>query len=349
MKSVISKTFISGFILFITFYADAQQLSSEKLTIPEEKGINGFLCPLFGYVNFENNLIHQFGIIKSSTDIPYSLSSNPIKQNSFVFSIPFDLEYTVRPQKTSFYLKNFTENYLLYESSQQIGIKQRLRANGILNLGFTFYDLGTKVWKDPFDMNKINNSISQEGIGFETSISEINGTGLSIEYKYRNIKIQQENSGSKIDLLPIQIELLDRNGSKHTLSLLYNHQFDEKHQIEPLFQLDKRLSRGKAISHTGYKAGVSYNFRNNTFLFTTSIYSLYFTYDEENPVYYTKQQDQAWEISAMTAIENPWNIKLIGSKSFRFIFRTGYVHKSSNIDFFSTSNLCIQTGLCFFL
>jgi hypothetical protein len=343
------KFFISGCIFFISFHANAQLFTPEFQNIQEEIGVYGYFCPLFGYINYENNLFHKFGVINSSPGENNNLLSPPIKQNSFVFSVPFELGYTVRPQKTSFYLKNIPEDYLLYETSQQIGIKQRLNANGILNVGFIYYDLGTKVWKDPFNLNQINNSTSRKGIGFETSISEISGTGLSIKYKYRSFEVQDENSGLVVDLLPEQLIMLNRNGSRHAVSILYKYQYNEKHQVEPLFRINKRLSKGSAIAYTGYKAGLKYNLINKKFLLSAYIYSLYFTFDEENPIYNVKQEDQAWEIMTLLAVDNPWDIKIIGDKVFRFTLRTGYNYRLSNIDYFSTRSMIIQTGLCFLL
>lgn len=343
------KLLLSICIMSINLYCRAQGFMYVNQSISEEKGINGFICPLLGPTTYENNLLNQFGTVKSTTDYNLTFLEPPIRQNSFLFSIPFEMEYTIRAQKTSIYLLNNQENLLQNEISQQLGIKQRLNANGIINIGFILYDLGTKTWSDPFDMNRINNSTSQNGIGFDASMCEINGTGLAIQYKFRTIELNNEKSGLQVDLTPEQLNLLDRNGLRHTLNVLYYYAINKHHIIEPLFHLSKQINQGKSVSNTSYKAGIAYTIKKNSFFMQASIYSLYFLYDEENPVFHTKQEDQAWEFMGLISFDNPWDLKFFGQQPFQFTFKTGYSFRESNIDYYSSSILSIQTGIFIFI
>jgi len=118
--------------------------------IPMESGFSGFIRPGVGYLRFKTNMVASFMGYDLSDKKTNSLDDSPDSESNGLIMAPFALRYTFANTRTQLFLGTDLRDLVRFDMSQQIGVKQEIGRFGMLQGGFLFSGIPSKVWKDPY-------------------------------------------------------------------------------------------------------------------------------------------------------------------------------------------------------
>ena len=330
------------FILFVIIFfpvATGQDL------IPDKKGFSGYILPELGYSNSANNLSSTYMGIKLGNKEISSLSDKPVEVWSPHVTFPFQLSYTLREGKTNIFVGNSKEDLFRSDRTNQLAIRQRFKANGIIQLGFCIENLAFKTWQNPFliNQNRSETSLLIPGICLEWL--QIKGTGARISYSYKKNIIGDERSGNQLDL-PIQLEgQLDRNGNIHEFEFSYDHALNENNTIRPLLVYTKADLNGYAVSFQKYLMGLCYTYSQKEYSFHVRGTYFYKEYQEDSYIFNEKGLGNGFNANFRLMYTNPWEIKLWGDEPIKLNLSGVINSYSPNISFYQKHFYALLFGI----
>ena len=304
-----------------------------------------------GAFDIESNMVAKFLGADLSKKRINSLEKSPDGESSGTFSFAFQINYTLSNLDTQFFFGPELSDLLRFDMSQQLGVKQNIGDLGILQAGFLFSGLSAEVWSDPYVVDRNRRETDRDSTGAKLAWGHIFGSGLAVEYKYRDIDIDKERSGEFLGLSDADRKLLDRNGDIHEIEVLYNFKLDDKSRITPSFayQVDDR--DGDARNNDEYRFQLTYAYLGgDPFSFTLNGMFGWADYDERNPVpgfNGKRQDDDIYGLNATLYYKNPWGWTLMGSKPITFFIDGAWAERDANIDFYDEQIVSGAVGAMF--
>jgi hypothetical protein len=315
--------------------------------IPKESGFSGFIRPGVGYLNFKSNMVASFLGYDLSDKKTDSLEDSPDSQSTGIVLVPFSLAYTFGSTRTQLFLGTDLTDLIRFDYSQQFGVKQEIGRLGILQGGILFSGIPAKVWKDPYVVDRNRDETSRTSNGGRLAWDRIFGSQLQLQYTYRKIDISSEKSGDFLGLTSADKKLLERDGDRHVGEVVYRFRFAEKHTLNPAFIYTNDDRDGDAMKSDAYDFLLTYGYNGDTFKFTGNAFIGWADYDDKNPIYDKKQDDDRFGIQGTLYYENPWSWSLFGSKPMNFFVAAAFVDTDSNIDFYDQEATMVTAGVFF--
>jgi hypothetical protein len=173
------------------------------------------------------------------------------------------------------------------------------------------------------------------------------GSGLEVEYSYRNIDIDTERSGTSLGLPPEQQRLLDRNGKTHRISLLYEWQLSKAHRLRPAFAYMKDDRDGDARTRDVYDFQLSYFYISQPLSVVLNASLGFADYDERNPIFDKTQEDDRYSLGGTIFYRNPFGWKVLGSDQISFSLTLLYALNDTNIDFYDEEAFLSSVGVLY--
>jgi opacity protein-like surface antigen len=313
--------------------------------IPKESGFGGFLRPGVGYLNYKSNMVASFLGFDLSDKKTNSLDDSPDSQSTGIVLVPFSLQYTFASTRTQLFLGTDLTDLIRFDYAQQFGVKQEIGKLGLLQGGVLFSGIPAKVWKDPYVVDKNRDDTSRTSNGGRIAWDRIFGSHLQLQYTYRRIDVSSEKSGDFLGLTSSQRKLLKRDGDRHIGEVVYRFRFAQKHTLNPAFIYTNDDRDGDAMKNDAYDFQLTYGYIGDTFAFTGNASIGWADYDDKNPIYDKKQDDDRYGIQGTLYWENPWKWSLLGSNPMNFFIGGAYAKTNANIDFYDQEAIMGNVGV----
>jgi len=315
--------------------------------IPKESGFGGFIRPGVGYLNYKSNMVASFLGFDLSDKKTNSLDDSPDSQSTGIVLVPFSLQYTFASTRTQLFLGTDLTDLIRFDYAQQFGVKQEIGKLGLLQGGVLFSGIPAKVWKDPYVVDKNRDDTSRTSNGGRLAWDRIGGSHLQLQYTYRKIDVSSEKSGDFLELTSAEKNLLKRDGDRHIGEVVYRFRFAQKHTLNPAFIYTNDDRDGDAMKNDAYDFQLTYGYIGDTFAFTGNASIGWADYDDKNPIYDKKQDDDRYGIQGTLYYKNPWDWRLFGSNPMNFFVDTAYTETDSNIDFYDQEAIMATGGVFF--
>ena len=315
--------------------------------IPTESGFSGFIRPGVGYLNFKSNMVASFLGFDLSEKKTNSLDDSPDSESTGIVLVPFSLQYTFASTRTQLFLGTDLTDLIRFDYAQQLGVKQEIGNLGILQGGILFSSIPAKVWKDPYVVDKNRKDTNRTSNGMRLAWDRIGGSHLQLQYTYRKIDVSKEKSGDFLGLTSAEKNLLERDGDRHVGEVVYRFRFAEKHTLNPAFIYSYNDRDGDAMKNDAYDFQLTYGYNGDTFKFTGNAFIGWADYDDKNPIYDKKQDDDRYGIQGTLYYENPWSWSLFGSNPMNFFVGAAFADTNSNIDFYDQEVTMVTGGVFF--
>jgi len=315
--------------------------------IPKESGFGGFIRPGVSYLNYKSNMVASFLGYDLSEKKINSLDDSPDSESTGLVLVPFSLQYTFASTRTQLFLGTDLTDLIRFDYTQQFGVKQEIGNLGILQGGILFSGIPAKVWKDPYVVDKNRKDTNRTSNGMRLAWDRIGGSHLQLQYTYRKIDISSEKSGDFLGLTGAEKNLLKRDGDRHVAEAVYRFRFGKKHTLNPAFIYSYNDRDGDAMKNDAYDFQLTYGYNGDTFKFTGNASIGWADYDDKNPIYDKKQDDDRYGIQGTLYYENPWSWSLFGSDPMNFFVNAAFAETNSNIDFYDQEAILVGGGVFF--
>jgi hypothetical protein len=315
--------------------------------IPKESGFSGFIRPGVGFINYKSNMVASFLGFDLSDKKTDSLDDSPDSQSSGIALAPFSLEYTFASTRTQLFLGTDLTDLIRFDYTQQLGVKQEIGSFGLVQGGILFSGIPAKVWKDPYVVDQNRDETNRTSNGGRLTWDRIFGSRLQLRYTYRKIDVSSEKSGDFLGLSNADKKLLERDGDRHIGEVAYGFKIAKRHTLAPTFIYTKDDRDGDAMKSDAYDFQLIYAYFGDTLSFTGNAFIGRADYDEKNPIYDKKQDDDRYGIQGVLYYKNPWNWSLFGSNPMNFYVGAAFADTDSNIDFYDQEAFLTTAGVFF--
>ena len=234
-----------------------------------------------------------------------------------------------------------------FDFTQQLGVKQKIGSAGLLQVGFLRSGIATEVWEDPYVAGAKRSTTDRDITGAQLVWGNIFGSDMELTLTARSIDIDDERSGVFLGLTPAQQDLLEREGDQKSIEALYLFKLGGYHFLAPSvrYLIDDR--DGDARENVAYSFKLTYSYLADpcTVILSGSIGKA--DYDEINPIYGRKQDDDLIGGGITVLYTNPWGWSLWGSKPMRFYVEGVLLERDADIDFYDEQAVIATAGVFF--
>lgn len=337
MKTVKS---ISIAIFWCLFFTGGRALAIEP--IPLESGWSGFVNIGVSYFSGKSNTLAGVDALSIDFGDPTIDDLDEPDTDSFVIpQVNLNLNYTF-PTQTQLFTGSSMENIFQFDNVSTLGIRQQFSDRSILELSFisTPFFAPVQVWKDPYVVGEPREETDRTSRGARVEYANILGSGFGVQYTQRNIKIDDELSGStQLGLTPEEQGLLHREGDIRRLVGYYRFQPVGRNIFEVRLSYRDDDLDGEAMSGGEYQLQVTDLYFGERFVFAPNIFIGTKEYDEENPVFDKTRKDFTYGVGVVLL-----DTKLFKSDSWYGQASALWVDKDSNINFYDAGSLMLSLG-----
>ena len=269
-------------LLFIKFNAFAAGTSISD---------NGFDCTIYlgaQIVTLNDNMVYGVSsfIRFYDKDIKRNDWNASAEINTIV--IPFvegKIAYNFESNTKIFIHSESIESFRNTDTGLFLGISQE-KIKNFGNIGISgIYGVPYLTWEDPY--TEVRKTTKSGCFGGLAEWGNIFGSGFNLNYMYRTLTIEDEESGEGMGLSSLERDLLNRKGNHHKAGMEYKFFIDNHTNIFQLgFDYDMYDYRGDAMSFNRYSvnAGYTYISQSNYIVKLSALYG-FSKNSEVNPLF----------------------------------------------------------------
>nr|WP_321399296.1 DUF2860 family protein [uncultured Desulfobacter sp.] len=315
--------------------------------IPAKSGFSGFVRAGGGAIKYKSNMVAGNKLMDAGTETIHSLTGEPDSETTGMAMVNFELAYTFDQTRTQVTLGSQLEDLAQMQLGQQLGVKQELPDKSIIMAGFLFSSIPTEVWKDPYVTGTARQETDRDSKGLRLVYDRILGSNFELSYTYRDIDVDDEQSGRLSGYSTAVCNLLQRDGENHRLELSYRFTMEKQHVLIPRFTYFQNDRDGDAMSNDGFDVQMTYMFFNDpvTLILNGCIGKA--DYDSANPIYNSTQDDDRFGLDFQIYYKNPFGWKPFGQENFSVFAMASYWQTDANIDFYDTEVAVGLVGVMF--
>ena len=300
------------------------------LPMPDKTGFSGFINVGGGAMAVESNMIAGNGMGDTASERIDSISQGPDSKTNGIPLINFELNYTFAESRTQLIAGNRLEDLLRFDTSSVLGIRQGFSDASSISLYYAFSSFPTSVWEDPYAEGVDREETDRSGEGLRIGYDRILGTPLETEFTWRKLSVDTEKSGETHALTSLQQDLLDRNGRMFSGKFNYPIVIQPKrHMIIPTLEYQRYDLDGDAMAYNHYSILVSYVLNGTLFNVITNLTYAVADFDEENPLFNEKREDEMVGGSLSVFYKN-----FFGVPTMNLVGTIASYDSASNIDFY---------------
>lgn len=345
-----TKALITLHLLTMAGYANA----AGPFNIPKESGWSGFVSAGVNVTRNESNLyIGPSGEDGANKQVN-SLTSDPSGKNRVSPAFNLDLRYTLGDSGTQFYLGNLIQDTVRLDFSQQLGVRQRIGQSGIVSASYVFSGLPSKVWQDPYALGSNRSDTRRDINGIQLGWQDILGSKFSADYTYRDISIDNENSGQYLltnqdpilgrTLTPHEVNMLNRSGKSQSTKVSYFYSIDSHQYLIPEFRYVDNALDGDAVSNKQYGGLLTYFWQSSDSQYSvvSNLYLGKTNYSESNPVFGQKTDSTDFAANFVLFKNNIFDMPKLSAYA-----GLAYGDINSDVNFFNTTLTSVTGGLMY--
>ena len=236
------------------------------------------------------------------------------------------------------YFGTSREDIAVGNFSLELGYKYEFASGMVVDASFLPTVVSGETWSDPYALGTSREITDESGNAFRLKLNSIAGSDFSLDMAYATSEIDDEQSGA--GLSAEDQEKLQRDGNIWMVKGEYKYMLNQTSAIMSSLSYKQRSSDGEAMSYKGYGAEVTYFkiMERHQFAVTAGYETR--SYDALNPLFNETRSDN--ELSLFAAYEYD---RFMGWEDVSFISFAGYGDSSSNIDFYSESEMMLSVGI----
>jgi len=307
--------------------------------IPDESGLSGYVRPGIGVAGFKDNMVAGVAFVDTGNERIDSLGC-PNSETTVIPSLNMDIRYTFADTRTQIHLGNQLEDMLRLDRATLLGVRQEFTDGGIAAAAFQFPGLPTRVWEDPYVTGIDREETDRDTGGMRFTWHRILGTRWQVEYGFRSIKIDEELSGrTQLGLSDAEAELLDREGKHHKIEVLHPFRVAEGQTLTPSVTVGRLDLDGDAMANDYWSLQITHTFRLPRWHVLSNIVAGRSKYDERNPVFGKKREDDRYGITVTGFYPEPF-----GLTGWNGLVSIGGLEQESNISFYDKQAVLANVG-----
>lgn len=331
MKNQLSQSVL---ILTLMVIGNAQAVQP----IPDQTGFSGFVSLGLSAVSVESNFLAEV----ASQDLGDDNISDLDSPDSESLALPlaaFELSYTWDGE-TQLFVGNLLEDYLRFDFSTRIGVRQNLGKAGRGSVSLLASPIAVKVWENPYETGTDRDSTDRDATGIRLAWDNIMQTGLEIRVSTREIDIDDEESGTGLGLTAAQINSLDRDGDLNTINIRYLFVDSNTTQFVAGINATDADLDGDAMSYDSTSVELNWVYTPDKDLkVVTNLLVGVRDYDEDHPVFGEKADTDFAALSVNGFFPGLWGFKDWIPNAVLVVG-----DESSDIDFFDSNVAIIGFG-----
>lgn len=308
--------------------------------IPLESGSSGNVAVGAATLQYENNMVAGIESINVTDDMIDDLNA-PESTSSVLPIINLDLKYTFAKQRVQLYAGNALPDMLRFDFATQFGVRKQFSELGIIGISY-LNTFGIKVWQDPYHVGVERKKTPRNSSGLGLSWQKIMNSGFTLDLHFRDITIDNEQSGLTNGLTTTEQATLNREGKQAKVEVIYEHKLNDKNIIEPaLIYTDFKLD-GAAMKHKRYEGKLSHYYIGEKLTFITNLVIGATQYDENNPIFNKKNGSTMFGIGSSVLYQKPFNWE-----NWQAFAGFAYFEGNADIDFYSTRGELLNLGMIY--
>ena len=340
-------TKFNSIFLLITFTVcccfSARIVQAQK-PLPKDSGFSGYIELLGAYISSNS----QFNT-DNKNERTDSLEKSG-KRVDNVKPLPLGLiAYTFAELRTQLFLGVLPETVVQGQSQVEAGVRHdlldgtSLRASAIPITPFE-----KETWEDPFVVGQNRKETDITSYGFKLSAENIRASGIGLEYRWKQQKIDKEKSGTFLisqpasPLTPEDLDDLERDSNSHRFSAEYSFELMPRMSLKPILRYTREDAKGSANSFHAFTTHLSFSYSADKWqAFVNGIVKREW-YDDTHPVFNKTRRDFNLGMFAIIAYKDPF-----GLEGFRIDWLNGIFRSNSNIDFYESTNYITALGIAY--
>ena len=340
-------TKFNSIFLLITFTVcccfSARIVQAQK-PLPEDSGFSGYIELLGAYISSNS----QFNT-DNKNETTDSLDKSG-KRVDNVKPLPLGLiAYTFAELRTQLFLGVLPETVVQGQFQVEAGVRHdlldgtSLRASAIPITPFE-----KETWEDPFVVGQNRKETDITSYGFKLSAENIRASGIGLEYRWKQQKIDKEKSGTFLisqpasPLTPEDLDDLERDSNSHRFSAEYSFELMPRMSLKPILRYTREDAKGSANSFHAFTTHLSFSYSADKWqAFVNGIVKREW-YDDTHPVFDKTRRDFNLGMFAIIAYKDPF-----GLEGFRIDWLNGIFRSNSNIDFYESTNYITALGIAY--
>ncbi len=311
--------------------------------IPQESGFSGYVNIGAAYIEAESNMAKGTEIASFGRRTIDSIFEGPDSESDVVPLLNGELAYTFAESRTQIYFGNQLEDFLRFDYSTLLGVRQELPDKSVGEISYVFSGIATEVWEDPYVANVSRNETDRTTNGLRLEWERLGGTMLGVQYQWRKIDIDDELSGTLggLALTPLQVGQLSREGDHHRGEIYYTWALGGGHVLIPALRYARHDLDGDAMAFDDYVFRLSYAYRAEKYSLVVNASIGTEDYDERNPIYGKTRQDDSYGLGLTAFWHQPFGLP----KSFSLVGTAAFYQADSNIDFYDSKATVLGMSL----
>ena len=331
-------------ITFTLFCCLTARLVQAQKPLPEDSGFSGYIELLGAYVSSNS----QF-----NTDNKNERTDSLEKSGKRVVNLrplPLGLlSYTFAELRTQLFLGVLPETVVQGQYQVEAGVRHdlldgtSLRASAIPITPFE-----KETWQDPFVVDQNRKETDITSYGFKLTAENIRASGIGLEYRWKQQKVDKEKSGTFLisqpasPLTPDDLDDLERDSISHRFSAEYSFELAPRMTLKPILRYTREDAKGSANSFHALTTQLSFSYLGDKWrAFVNGIVKREW-YDDTHPVFDKTRRDFNLGLFAILAYKDPF-----GLKDFRIDWLNGFFMSNSNIDFYESTNYITAFGIAY--
>lgn len=298
--------------------------------IPDESGFSGFISAGAVTTRLKSNMISD----GDDFDLEWisSRTSSPDSDTHTKPSINGKVAYTWADSQTQVFLGTNMEDYLRYDLSTELGVRQTINENDILSVSFLFSSMPAKTWRDPYQTGIKRKDTNRNSKGLKLAWENIADSGFDVTLKRRKIDLDNERSGMDSGFTMAEQKLLEREGDQTSLKVQYEYNLGDGHFLVPSYTYTDFDLDGQSMANKEYRLQLSHAYFGEEWQFVTNVVFGQSDYDKRNPIYAKTQEDDIYGLSFTTFYSQPFNLENTRAMASLATYRS-----SSNINFYDSN------------
>jgi hypothetical protein len=331
-------------ITFTVFFCFTARLVQAQKPLPEDSGFSGYIELLGAYMSSDS----QFNT-DNKNERTDSLEKSGKRVDNFKARPLGLIAYTFAAVRTQLFLGVLPETVVQGQFQVEAGVRYdlldgtSLRASAIPITPFQ-----RETWEDPFVVGQNRKETDITSYGFKLAAENIRASGIGLEYRWKQKKIDDEKSGTFLisqpasPLRPQDLNDLERDSKSHRFSAEYSFELMPRMSLKPILRYTREDAKGSANSFHALRAQLSFSYLGDKWrAFVNGIFKREW-YDDTHPVFGKTRRDLNLGMFAILAYKDPF-----GLKDFRIDWLNGFFMSNSNIDFYESTNYITAFGIAY--
>ena len=253
------------------------------------------------------------------------------------------MHYTMADSRTQLYLGNHSADFISFDIETTLktsaGVRQEI-GESTVDFSLTASTLPVDVWKDPYLVDAKRGDTERTSMGIQVAWDRIFGSQFEFAWSSVEVEIDDEDSGTALDLSKADRRLLERTGQVNRVDLYYHWKINERHSLEPaLGFLDQDLD-GDAMAQDGPTVQMKHVYQRDRWRFVSRLFYRDLESDTRNPIYGERRT-----LETLGGVFTAFYAKPFGLKDWTANATVSYYEDDSSIDFYDASFGLVSLGM----